>query len=247
MPQRCKHSQCQSPGTKAALPCRSCRKRLPKLWPQIPRPIGTKFSPHRECHIARSDQKRLFPGLPFSSLPPVEASCSLSVSPDHEDFRSCQMGTLLTVGQIGKPCSALLKTGAAIVHCHVCRFPAPSGPLAGAPPPCSPSRHCDSRALHARQSRRFLESPSLPPPLAALRAIPRNPLACSASGSAFPQKHRPASRFPAPKRGRKPGPFLETSSLFPPLAALRLFPHNTVENFVHNVENFPLCHPVEKL
>lgn len=87
---------------------------------------------------------------------------------------------------------------------------------------CSPSRHCDSRALHARQSRRFLESPSLPPPLAALRAIPRNPLTCSATGGASPQKHRPASRFPAPKRGRKPGPFLETSSLFPPPAALRL-------------------------
>ena len=52
--------------------------------------------------------------------------------------------------------------------------------------------------------------------------LPRNPLAYSASGSASPQKHRPASRFPAPKRGRKPGPFLETSSLFPPPAALRL-------------------------
>ncbi len=123
-----KHSQCQSPGTKAALPCRSCRKRLPKLWTQIPRPIGTKFSPHRECHIARSDQKRLFPGLPFSSLPPVEASCSLSASPDHEDFHPCQMGTLLTVGQIGKPFSSFRcrKLGP-----HLCL---PSGPLAGVPP-----------------------------------------------------------------------------------------------------------------
>lgn len=82
----------------------------------------------------RVRSKVSFSGPPFSSLPPVEASCSLSASPDHEDFHPCQMGTLLTVGQIGKACSALLETGAAIVHCHVCRFPAPSGPLAGVPP-----------------------------------------------------------------------------------------------------------------
>ena len=63
----------------------------------------------------------------------------------------------------------------------------------------------------------------------------------------FPAKTPSGQPISGPKRGRKPGPFLETSSLLPPPAALRLFPHNTVENFVHNVENFPLCHPVEKL
>ena len=36
----------------------------------------------------------------------------------------------------------------------------------------TPSRHCDSRAFHARQSHRFLESPSLSPPPAALRRFP---------------------------------------------------------------------------
>ena len=36
----------------------------------------------------------------------------------------------------------------------------------------TPSRHCDSRAFHARQSRRILESGSLTPPPAALRRFP---------------------------------------------------------------------------
>ena len=36
----------------------------------------------------------------------------------------------------------------------------------------TPSRHCDSRAFHARQSRRILESGSLAPPPAALRRFP---------------------------------------------------------------------------
>ena len=39
-------------------------------------------------------------------------------------------------------------------------------------PPCTPSRHCDSRPLRVRQSRRFLETGSLFPPLAALRRFP---------------------------------------------------------------------------
>ena len=34
-------------------------------------------------------------------------------------------------------------------------------------PPCTPSRHCDSRPLRVRQSRRFLETGSLFPPLVA--------------------------------------------------------------------------------
>ena len=38
--------------------------------------------------------------------------------------------------------------------------------------PLLPSRHCDSRAFHARQSRRILESGSLAPPPAALRCFP---------------------------------------------------------------------------
>ena len=36
----------------------------------------------------------------------------------------------------------------------------------------TPSRHCDSRPLRVRQSRRFLETGSLFPPLAALRRFP---------------------------------------------------------------------------
>ena len=36
----------------------------------------------------------------------------------------------------------------------------------------TPSRHCDSRAFHTRQSRRILESGSLAPPPAALRRFP---------------------------------------------------------------------------
>ena len=70
---------------------------------------------------------------------------------------------------------------------------------------CSPSRHCDSQAFHACQSRRFLEIRSLALPPAALSR--KTPSGQPISG---------------PKRGRKPGPFLETSSLFPPPAALRL-------------------------
>lgn len=132
------------------------------------------------------------------------------------------MGTLLTVGQIGKPCSALLKTGAAIIHCHVCRFPAPSGPLAGVPP-----------LLLTVAALRF-PGTSCPP----IAPLPRIALAPSATGGASGDSSKSAHllchrrRFPAktpsgqpisgPKRGRKPGPFLETSSLFPPPAALRL-------------------------
>ena len=73
------------------------------------------------------------------------------------------------------------------------------------------------------------------PPIAPL---PRIALAPSATGGASGDSSKSAHllchrrRFPAktpsgqpisgPKRGRKPGPFLETSSLFPPPAALRL-------------------------
>ena len=45
-------------------------------------------------------------------------------------------------------------------------------PHAASLPPCTPSRHCDSRPLRVRQSRRFLETGSLFPPLAALRRFP---------------------------------------------------------------------------
>lgn len=230
------------------------RTSLPIL-PQTPPKTLAPNSPSNRYEIlsppemtyCRVRSKMSFSGPPFSSLPPIDASCSLSASPDHEDFHPCQMGTLLTLGQIGTLGSALLKTGAAIVHCHVCRFPAPSGPLAGVPP-----------LLLTVAALRF-PSTSCPP----IAPLPRIALAPPATGGAsgdssksarllclrqhFPAKTPSGQPISGPKRGRKPGPFLETSSLFPPPAALRLFPHNTVENFVHNVENFPLCHPVEKL
>ena len=49
--------------------------------------------------------------------------------------------------------------------------PAQEG-TASVPRMLTPSRHCDSRAFHARQSRRILESGSLAPPPAALRRFP---------------------------------------------------------------------------
>ena len=161
-----------------------------------------------------SDQKRLFPGLPFSSLPPVEASCSPSRPTGPRRLLSLSNGNF-PYGRTDRkaPFSVAKNRGPTFAHRRN-RQPGRrrlahrhSGcPWISRRRFCSPSRHCDSRALHARQSRRFLESPSLPPPPAALRAIPRNPLASSASGSASPQKHRPASRFPSPKgagnRGR---------------------------------------------
>ena len=51
---------------------------------------------------------------------------------------------------------------------HQRRFRRREG-TASVPGMLTPSRHCDSRAFHARQSRRILESGSLAPPPAALR------------------------------------------------------------------------------
>lgn len=174
---------------------------------------------------------------------PAASACP----PSPGDFRPCQMGTLLTLGQIGTLGSAMPKTWSRLAHCHsgclpaqptallltvgTHRLPALSGPPARAPPllltvaalviPASDKAEITAAASKAG---RFF----------CLRQH-------------FPAKTPSGQPISGPKRGRKPGPFLETSSLFPPPAALRLFPHNTVENFVHNVENFPLCHPVEKL
>ena len=49
----------------------------------------------------------------------------------------------------------------------------PEGGLRGEPKGYPPLRHCDSRPRWGRQSRRCLESSSLPPPQAALRRFPR--------------------------------------------------------------------------
>ena len=98
---------------------------------------------------------------------------------------------------------------APIIHLPKDAFPAPKSnpPACGALRTHTPSRHCDSRAFHARQSRRFLESGSLAPQLAALRTH-------------TPSRHCD-SRASHARQSRR---FLETSSLFLPLAALRLFP-----------------------
>ena len=187
-----------------------------------------------------------FPDCPFHRCRRLRPAAHHHGQPDHGDFRSCQMGIFLTLGQIGTLGSALLKTGALLftamsadsrllrdrwpghrrlAHRRGIAIPGhfmPANRAASSNHPRSPR--------HRRRFGRFLEIRSLHLPPAAL-----------------PRKTPSGQPISVPKRGRKPGPFLETSLLFPPLAALRLFPHNTVENFVHNVENFPLCHPVEKL
>ena len=55
----------------------------------------------------------------------------------------------------------------------------------------TPSRHCDSRPLWGRQSRRFLETGSLHPPLAALRLFPPHPLTTQREGAAAPPLWKP--------------------------------------------------------
>ena len=77
--------------------------------------------------------------------------------------------------------------------------PAQEG-TASVPRMLTPSRQIDSQPLWGRRSGRFL----------CLR-------------QRFPAKTPSGQPISGPKRGRKPGPFLETSSLVPPLAALRCY------------------------
>ena len=70
----------------------------------------------------------------------------------------------------------------------------------------TPSRHCDSRPLWGRQSRRFLETGSLHPPLAALRLFPPHPLTTQRGGAAAPPLWKPHPGMAAAAE-REAGPF----------------------------------------